>query len=332
MKLLSIILPTYNRLQYLKVTLPIIKNQIQRNSEDVELVICNNASTDGTVEYLNSLPESERFFRLVDYSEYVPVSESICRSASNSRSKYLLLWGDDDIPSPMMIDTILLYLREYPDTSCLVFNRIQGNMATECYMNNMKVYDKKYREQIKFYTSSNDFIKDHYQDMGFLSVDVISTECWKEGVKHLNEKYIGYEFLAVLLYGIIGKSCLYLNFPICIQRLVRRPEYYNEWPIYGFVGMPSLLKDLGEKGILSNWKDVWKNYQSNGTSLKTFLPVALTCSTDKKKFKPYYSKICEFQDSKLRKSVLWFCIYVLPKWFYPLLQTIFIGKNYKHLR
>ena len=53
MKLLSVIMPTYNRLSTLKITIPILLEQVNRYPELAELVICNNASTDGTIEYIN---------------------------------------------------------------------------------------------------------------------------------------------------------------------------------------------------------------------------------------------------------------------------------------
>ena len=51
MTLLSICIPTYNREKYLQDTLEsIVSQDIFKNTNDVDIVISDNASTDGTRE------------------------------------------------------------------------------------------------------------------------------------------------------------------------------------------------------------------------------------------------------------------------------------------
>lgn len=324
-------MPTYNRLSTLKITIPIILEQVNRHPDLTELVLCNNASTDGTIDYINSNFGKEQNLRIVDYDKYVDVSESINRAASNSNSKFLLLWGDDDIPSPMMVDTILMYLQKYPDISCLVFNRLQGHMCDNSYMNRMSVFDNIYNSEAVL-ESSDFFIHKHYEAMGFLSVNVITTETWKKGLDLLERDYPGYNWLAIMLFGIGKTKCLYVNFPLCAQRIVGRPEYYSEWPLYGFLGIPRLLKDCGEKGILPDWKESYRNYQFNYKSFKTFAAVFFRCSTNKSKFQPYVDEICSYQNSCLRKVWARFCILYIPSWVQPVFMRIVHGKGFDKRR
>ena len=46
LKLLSILIPTYNRAEVLKFTLSFFESQIIRNSDVVELIVCDNNSDD----------------------------------------------------------------------------------------------------------------------------------------------------------------------------------------------------------------------------------------------------------------------------------------------
>lgn len=51
-KLISIVLPTFNRKEYLKLTLDCFLDQVNRNANDISFCVCNNASTDGTDSFL----------------------------------------------------------------------------------------------------------------------------------------------------------------------------------------------------------------------------------------------------------------------------------------
>jgi glycosyltransferase involved in cell wall biosynthesis len=51
---LTIFIPTFNRLEKLKKCLNCIKNDLFGYEDQVAVVVSNNASTDGTKEYLDS--------------------------------------------------------------------------------------------------------------------------------------------------------------------------------------------------------------------------------------------------------------------------------------
>ena len=53
--ILSICIPTYNRLPFLKELLPAILGQVDSGRAEVEVVVSDNASTDDTADYLRSL-------------------------------------------------------------------------------------------------------------------------------------------------------------------------------------------------------------------------------------------------------------------------------------
>ena len=65
---LSIVLPTYNRLKYLKLCIPTILGQ---SFTDFELIIVNDGSTDGTEAYIKSLRDSRIIYvRWANKGEY----------------------------------------------------------------------------------------------------------------------------------------------------------------------------------------------------------------------------------------------------------------------
>ena len=60
--LVSVVIPTYNRLPILKKCLYALENQILRDETyDYEIVIVDDGSTDGTVDWLKSKTENRLY-------------------------------------------------------------------------------------------------------------------------------------------------------------------------------------------------------------------------------------------------------------------------------
>lgn len=97
-KVLSVVIPTLNRYEYLRRTLKYVIPQVQKHLDKVELVICCNASKDKTDEYIKSLLPQYPFIKYKYFDEYVEVGQSLIRSVGEASGEYVVLWGDDDIP------------------------------------------------------------------------------------------------------------------------------------------------------------------------------------------------------------------------------------------
>jgi glycosyltransferase involved in cell wall biosynthesis len=64
---LSYILTTFNKLDYLKVTLPYL---IEACQEDEEIVVVDGGSTDGTVDFLEQLKSENKIHQLISEKDY----------------------------------------------------------------------------------------------------------------------------------------------------------------------------------------------------------------------------------------------------------------------
>lgn len=104
--LLSICIPTFNRQEWLRNCIDVCTYQIEYYglSGQVEIVVSNNASTDGTREYLDSL--SIPFLRVNHNTEnnYLHNFETVCQHATG---RYCHLMGDDDELMPGAIKKVL---------------------------------------------------------------------------------------------------------------------------------------------------------------------------------------------------------------------------------
>lgn len=316
MKLLSIILPTYNGGYILPYTLSLLKEQVLRNKEDIEFVICNNASSDDTRKVLDDLNNPSGYFTIVNYDIHVGIGESISRSIENAKGKYVLLWSDDDIPSPTMIDVVLSYLKKFPEIALLHFNRLTGYTKGEMGIGSLKVYNNFVDKGYELYDNIENFAINHYQGMDFLSCDVIRKDAWDKGLKIYTKNHCGYEFIVPMLYGSKDDKCLYVEYPLCVHRASRRPRWIIKLPLYWLIGAPRMIKDMENLGIIHNWKDVWHNSYYFNRSLKSYIGIILNCTLDKELYKPLINEICSYQESTMKRIATRMIVAFLPKSLY----------------
>ena len=315
-KLLTIVIPTYNRGDILPYTLHLLREQVNRQSEFVEIVVCNNASTDNTHNEILKLYKAEPYFTYVHYQEHAEIGISISRSIDNVKSKYFLLWGDDDVPAPYMLDVLVDTLQKYPKIGCIHFNRLMGKDVNGRVLSNQKIFYSTYTDDVILYEDSQEFIKSHFRGMTFLSVDLIATEAWNKGKEIFTNEHLGFEYLAPFLYGINNYHCIYISFPLCIQRCLSKPIYDYKWPAYLYVGIPRLLCLLQQKHVINDWREIYNIYLTNGQFSSNILGyinnMIYRASRDKKYYKPLIKEIISYQESRIKKI----CTYliILPSW------------------
>ena len=301
-------MPTRNRLEILKYTLSLLKEQVIRNKDSVELIICNNASSDGTKDYLENLLNEEKFFKLVNYTDSVDIGVSITRSIENATGKYFLLWSDDDIPGPYMVDILMDSLNRHPDVECITFNRIQGYAGqTDKLFKKCRLLDTEYPELETVYDSSEEFILERWRGMTFLSADLVSVNAWKRGLSIYSKEHFGWEFLTPILYGINGKKCLFINYPMCIQRWLYKPTYRINWPSYIYVGIPRMLKCLEEKEVIHEWRKTYDNYLSKGqfntSTMGYMFDILYWASQDISRYRPLIKEMSSVQTSIIKRGI-----------------------------
>jgi glycosyltransferase involved in cell wall biosynthesis len=115
--LLSICVPTYRRLAYLRELLPGLVRQVENAAaarRPVELMVCDNASPDGTGAYVRELaPGRIRYFR---NRVNVGGDRNFLQCIRRARGAYVWLVGDDEIVAPGAVETVVDVLaRRRPD-------------------------------------------------------------------------------------------------------------------------------------------------------------------------------------------------------------------------
>jgi teichuronic acid biosynthesis glycosyltransferase TuaG len=107
--LVSVILTTYNRVNYLKCTLESILNQTYNN---IEVIIISDASNDGTDSYVQSLSDSRiKFFELNINSGLPAVTRNF--GIKKAIGEYIAFCDDDDIWIDTKIEKQLLEIENF---------------------------------------------------------------------------------------------------------------------------------------------------------------------------------------------------------------------------
>lgn len=238
MKKLTIGIPTYNRVNSLKKTVESILYQLEGYSDDVDLLISNNHSTDNTSEYLQELCLKYPFIKCYELSENRGPDENFLNILRKSDSEYVHILSDDDILIDGTLAKILdaLKKREFGLiflNSCVFYNTFDKN--------NLDKYSKTYEISDDIITTSKDkFIETVHLEFTFLSSLVFNKKCFdsmENPERFLNTNWFQ-SYVALYCTKTNERICIIKD--ICIaQKQLKTSPSFNPFVVFG----PN-LKDL----------------------------------------------------------------------------------------
>lgn len=120
MKLLSLLLPTYNRLNRFKELVEYLQNEKIFEYDDLEIIISNNCSTDGTAEYIDSLDQNK--FTIFNQESNLGLIGNIRFLITKASGKYIWVMGDNDKFYDHVIDQVLSTIKANEDVSHIFIN------------------------------------------------------------------------------------------------------------------------------------------------------------------------------------------------------------------
>jgi glycosyltransferase involved in cell wall biosynthesis len=94
---LTIYIPTFNREKYLKECLNSVLSQVKGYSNQVEVIVSDNASTDGTQNLVNEFILEYPFLKYYRNPNNLGYSGNQAKCFELSQGKYIAFLGDDDI-------------------------------------------------------------------------------------------------------------------------------------------------------------------------------------------------------------------------------------------
>jgi glycosyltransferase involved in cell wall biosynthesis len=91
--LVTIAMPTFNRVTLLKRAVESARSQEYRN---LDIVICDNASSDGTDEYCREVAQADERIRVVRHRENIGAAKNLSHCLGIARGDFFMWLADDD--------------------------------------------------------------------------------------------------------------------------------------------------------------------------------------------------------------------------------------------
>lgn len=108
--LLTVAVPTYNRMECLDLCLSQLCPQAARFPDRVEVIVSDNCSPDGTGEVVRRYAAAGARIRYVRNDENIGADRNIARCLAMASGKYLLVLGDDDVLLDGALERLLAIL------------------------------------------------------------------------------------------------------------------------------------------------------------------------------------------------------------------------------
>jgi glycosyltransferase involved in cell wall biosynthesis len=115
----SVIIPTYNRANYLRKS---IQSVISQTTKDIEIIVINNYSTDNTLEVINSF--NDQRIKIINFKNGGVIARSRNQGMVHSTGNYIAFLDDDDIWCPDKLELQIKYLESHPEFGAVYSNAI----------------------------------------------------------------------------------------------------------------------------------------------------------------------------------------------------------------
>lgn len=243
--ILSITIPTLNRVELLKISVDVILEQIAPFGDQIEFIILNNASDDATAQWLNESFEGHTTVKFINYIERVDIGQSISRCIHAASGEYVWMFGDDDLPMPFAVGTVINLIKQ-SKYGIVYLNYITANKD----LGNYREVAVSKLGISPFELTLDQLVQDVGRYLGFLSALVFKRKNWLDSIANYRESHYGFNFLGPMLAGNKTETCLYYCFPLVAMR-VGAQKYVHKWALYNLVGLPNLLKDLADDKVIT---------------------------------------------------------------------------------
>src|SRR5438552_1628138 len=94
----TIAIPLYNKLHYIGATL---ESALQQTYRDIEVVVLDNCSTDGSYEYVKAHPDSR--IRVIRHTENIGMVANFNSALENAQGEFVQILCADDLLKPHCI-------------------------------------------------------------------------------------------------------------------------------------------------------------------------------------------------------------------------------------
>lgn len=110
----SIIMGVYNCKNY-NLLRKSIESVLQQTYKDYEFIICNDGSTNDTLEELKKIAQSDSRIKIISYEKNCGLNHALNKCLKVSQGQYIARQDDDDISKPERLKKQVQFLDENPE-------------------------------------------------------------------------------------------------------------------------------------------------------------------------------------------------------------------------
>ncbi len=127
--LISVIMGVYNADR--KLLVKAINSILSQTYENLEFIICDDASNNGTSEWLAEFAEKDSRIRILQNETNLRLASTLNRCIAAARGEFLARQDDDDISDPTRLEKQVNYLLSHPEvdfvgSNCSLYNTHEG--------------------------------------------------------------------------------------------------------------------------------------------------------------------------------------------------------------
>lgn len=235
--LLSICIPTYNRSESLKELLDVIYKQSMDFAEEIEVVISDNASTDGTTSVIDTYKTLFPNFTVNCWGKNTGGRYNICNIPKFASGKYAWLFCDDDILQDNILYEVFEFIKANDDLAIISLNWINVDRHNPVYQD----------LENRIYPSAEDIFVKCGEYMALVSAIIVMRSSYLANLRD-DDAQLYWAQLIVPMRGAASSPCGYFGKPALKRRLVDKPGWHAELAYIWLIDYPRSILSLASYG------------------------------------------------------------------------------------
>ena len=243
---LSICIPTYNRVGYLRECLESITPQLSLYSNEIELLISDNASTDATTSLCEGYVDKYKFIKYYKNELNIGGEANFLKCCEHSKGTYIWIIGDDDTLVPDAVFIVMEALKDEPRLITCEYSTYTNDLCNLLVKNHVKCALEKICDK-------DILLKNVGHNLSYISAQIfhksfyliVPLDRYRELSSH------GFSFMFMLYFSCMEKCNARFIKKSIIKNRSGTPVAYD-WEKYFIVGLPEAIIEVGKLGYLKS--------------------------------------------------------------------------------
>lgn len=238
--ILSICVPTFNRAATLRACLHMLCSQVMQRTERIDVVVCDNASTDSTPQVVAEVQRIWPFVKYFRNDENIGMLRNIDRVVRNAAGKLCWLFGDDDVALPYALEKIMEMISSIPDIDNLAFGCTNAFVVDPDGVRFVCTTDLHCKLESQLFSDGAQIFKHlDYHSLGHITRLIVNRDHWVAQNYDDRAPFEVFSFIRLLIRSARGRTTFYLASPIIGGRNKHSVAYYaNHMPLAFTIEFP----------------------------------------------------------------------------------------------